>query len=85
MSHMSLLTTKQVASRLGVSEKTVRRYVHRGILRSVQLPGCYRFRVEDLNAFLMTHTHLYGDEGPPAFWASLNNEDIAILNEDHAE
>ncbi len=46
------LKLPEVAQRLGVSEKTARRYVKAGTLPSVFVGGAYRVSEEDLEAFL---------------------------------
>lgn len=46
----SLLTSGEVAGRLGVSPQTVRMYFRRGVLPGVRLPsGHTRFRSEDVD------------------------------------
>jgi excisionase family DNA binding protein len=45
-----LLSIEQVAQRLGVGAKTVRRYVHEGRLKAVRIGKQYRIAVEDLAA-----------------------------------
>jgi excisionase family DNA binding protein len=48
-----LLTTREVADTLGVSPETVLRYVRRGELPAVRLPGgALRFREAELDAWL---------------------------------
>jgi excisionase family DNA binding protein len=46
----SLLSVEQVAQRLGVQAKTVRRYVHEGRLKAVRIGKQYRVAAEDLAA-----------------------------------
>jgi excisionase family DNA binding protein len=48
------LKLPEVAQRLGVSEKTARRYVKSGALPSVFVGGAYRVSEEDLKAFLQS-------------------------------
>jgi excisionase family DNA binding protein len=45
-----LLSIEQVAQRLGVGAKTVRRYVHEGRLKAVRIGKQYRIAVGDLAA-----------------------------------
>jgi excisionase family DNA binding protein len=45
-----LLSIEQIAQRLGVGAKTVRRYVHEGKLKAVRIGKQYRIAVEDLAA-----------------------------------
>jgi excisionase family DNA binding protein len=53
----SLLTWAQVASRLGISVQTVRRWVDCGRLPAVRLgPRCLRVRQEDLDEFVRGRT-----------------------------
>ncbi|HQR23124.1 MAG TPA: excisionase family DNA-binding protein [Burkholderiaceae bacterium] len=47
-----MLTLRQVAERLHVSERTVRREIADGRLRAVKLRSLYRIRPEDLQAYL---------------------------------
>lgn len=56
----TLLTTKQVAERLGVDTKTVRRYLQAGKLRAVRLAREYRIPERELAHFLA------GPNGQPA-------------------
>jgi excisionase family DNA binding protein len=46
------LKLPEVARRLGVSEKTARRYIKSGTLPSIFIGGAYRVEEEDLEAFL---------------------------------
>lgn len=45
-----LFSVEQVAQRLGVQAKTVRRYVHEGRLKAVRIGKQYRIAAEDLAA-----------------------------------
>jgi excisionase family DNA binding protein len=47
-----LLTYRDVARRLAVSDRTARRIVERGELRKVRIGGCVRFRPEDVVALI---------------------------------
>lgn len=48
-----LLTAREVAERLGVSSETVLRYVRKGILPAIRLPGgAIRFREDWLEDWL---------------------------------
>jgi excisionase family DNA binding protein len=50
-----LLTAREVADLLGVSTETVLRYVRRGDLPAIRLPGgAIRFRADDLDAWVAT-------------------------------
>lgn len=55
------LTIRQCASRLGVHEKTVRRYVARGLLRTFSTPAVSKYGVRhriletDLERFIARH------------------------------
>ena len=51
------LTVKQVAELLGVSQPTVRAYIQRGILPSLELGGCRRILRSDLESFLTERRH----------------------------
>jgi len=53
MSELVLITTSQVADRLQVDPSTVRKWVAKGLLKAVTLPGGHhRFRPEDVEALL---------------------------------
>lgn len=58
------LKLPEVAQRLGVSEKTARRYVKAGTLPSVFVGGAYRVSEEDLQAFLQ-EARVAPDGGSP--------------------
>lgn len=48
-----LFTTSQIAERFQVDTSTVRKWVARGLLKAVTLPGGHhRFRAEDIDAML---------------------------------
>ncbi len=47
-----MYTIKQVAEQLNLSQKTIRRYLHSGILESFKFGGTYRIGQEQLDAFL---------------------------------
>ena len=50
---MDIISTKQVAQVLGVSEATVKRWSDAGTLRCFRTPGGHRkFRLRDVKAFL---------------------------------
>jgi excisionase family DNA binding protein len=49
-----LLTTREVASLLGISTETVLRWTRRGDLPAIRLPGgAIRFREDELDEWLM--------------------------------
>ena len=51
------LTAGQVASRLGVSERTVRSWTARGIIPCVRLPGrLVRYRVDEIDAWVASYS-----------------------------
>lgn len=54
MTEVALMTTLEVAERLRVDSSTVRKWVAKGLLKAVPLPGGghYRFRPEDIEALL---------------------------------
>jgi excisionase family DNA binding protein len=60
------LKLMEVAHRLGISERTARRYVQRGELPSVYVGGSYRVRDEDLGEYLRRAEvkHTPNAEGP---------------------
>lgn len=51
-SNNELLSLKDVAQRLKVSERTVYNWLHSGTLSGIRLPGKYLFRQQDLAVFL---------------------------------
>jgi len=53
---MKLLTPKQVAKMLGVSEYTIYRYIKAGKLKAIKLTA-FNFRIDekDLNEFIKKH------------------------------
>lgn len=52
----TLLTIKQVAEKLQVSEVTVRRWLTKGIIASIKLPQGVRFREEWVEGWLEKRT-----------------------------
>lgn len=53
MTELVLLTTSQIADQLQVDPSTVRKWVAKGLLEAVTLPGGHhRFRPEDVEALL---------------------------------
>lgn len=50
----SLLSPSQVAVRLGVSTRTVQRYIQSGILRAFRMNKYYKVREDDLAEFCET-------------------------------
>jgi excisionase family DNA binding protein len=62
-----LLATREVSDRLGVSTETVLRWVRRGELPAIRLPGgALRFRETDLEAWLAARTSGAADRGVSA-------------------
>jgi len=49
MKNAKMLTKKEVAERLNVSERTVNRLMTSGRLRKIKILGCIRFRMEDVD------------------------------------
>ncbi|MDO3024419.1 MerR family transcriptional regulator [Mycobacteroides abscessus] len=53
MTEVTLMTTSEVAERLRVDSSTIRKWVAKGLLKAVTLPGGHhRFRQEDIEALL---------------------------------
>lgn len=52
-----LLTTKEVAKHLRVSERSVFRYIHSGKLKATKI-GYWRISVNDLEKFLLSNTNV---------------------------
>ncbi|MDP8951028.1 MAG: helix-turn-helix domain-containing protein [Actinomycetota bacterium] len=68
------LKLPEVAQRLGVSEKTARRYVKQGTLPSVFVGGAYRVTPEDVAAFLEDARVLSKkDPAPPSLEPTFND------------
>ena len=76
------LKLPEVAQRLGVSEKTARRYVKQGALPSVFVGGAYRVTPEDVAAFLENaRVPPKKDPAPPSLEPTLND----VLEEERRE
>ena len=73
----------EVAKRLGVSEKTARRYVKSGAIPSVFVGGAYRVSEEDLEAFLQGAKVTPGTDSPKAFRALSAERALEIADTDH--
>jgi excisionase family DNA binding protein len=56
-----LLTTRQAAAHLGLSENTIRAWVRRRRVRYVKVGRSVRFRLADLDALTRTVEPLGGD------------------------
>ncbi|QSM88763.1 helix-turn-helix DNA binding protein [Mycobacterium phage prophi91-3] len=53
MADIALFTTSEVADRLRVDSSTIRKWVAKGQLKAITLPGGHhRFRLEDVEALL---------------------------------
>jgi excisionase family DNA binding protein len=50
-----LLTVAEVARRLGSSESSVRRWIRQGALQAILLPGMYRIKKSELQAFVESY------------------------------
>ncbi|MCG8602941.1 MAG: helix-turn-helix domain-containing protein [Verrucomicrobiales bacterium] len=50
--HRALLTTKELARELKVTERTVQNLVSRGTIRKIQIGRCVRFRLSEVIADL---------------------------------
>jgi excisionase family DNA binding protein len=49
----TLLSVPAVAQSLGVSEKSVRRFIKRGLLRAYKIGGQIRISADDLRSFIL--------------------------------
>lgn len=49
---MKLFTIGEVAEILGVSIRTVRRYIKSGVIHPIQLGQAYRFSMEEIHRFM---------------------------------
>lgn len=68
---MEILSTRQVARLLAVSEATVKRWTDEGVLRCYRTPGGHRkFRLAEVREFMATHSfagaELPNGTGPPS-------------------
>ncbi|MGI8552037.1 MAG: AAA family ATPase [Dehalococcoidia bacterium] len=70
----TLLSTRQVADRLKVDTKTVRRYVHQGKLRGVRLGRDYRISESSLSTLLHTRSDAPSDEITSAVVTAIVNQ-----------
>ena len=78
------LKLPEVARRLGVSEKTARRYIKSGTLPSMFLGGAYRVSEEDLEAFLQGAKVTPGTNSPKKARSPLSAERaLEIADTDH--
>lgn len=63
----NLMTVRDVAQRLAVTEVTIRRWLKRGILTGLETPAGWRFMESDIQTFLNQHrtpTKQDGKESP---------------------
>lgn len=54
---VQMLRIQDVAKKLNVSQKSVRRYIHSGKLRSNKIGGVHRIEASDLRSFLELSIH----------------------------
>lgn len=55
---MNFLSVEQVATSLGLSEKTVRKYINEGELKAFKLGTSWKITEEDLQAFIQTKSNI---------------------------
>lgn len=62
---MQLLTVKQAAAQLAVSERTVYRLLDEKKIPRIKMGGCARIRQDDLDNYIerSTENRVYGDKG----------------------
>ena len=59
---MDYLTVKEVSTKLGVSEKTVRNYISKGELIAYMLGTSWKITEEDLQAFIKSKSNVQKGE-----------------------
>lgn len=59
---MNFLTVEQVATVLGLTEKTVRKYINTGELKAFKLGTSWKITEEDLQAFIQTKSNIKNGE-----------------------
>lgn len=59
---MDFLTVEQVAASLGLSEKTVRKYINEGELKAFKLGTSWKITKQDLQAFIQTKSNIQNGE-----------------------
>ena len=77
------LKLPEVAHRLGVSEKTARRYIKSGTLPSVFVGGAYRVSEEDLDEYLQNARVMPGITRPKAHRPLSAERALEIADPDH--
>lgn len=55
---MDYLTVEQVAKSLGLSEKTVRKYINEGELKAFKLGTSWKITEQDLQTFIQTKSNI---------------------------
>ena len=65
MESESLMTVRDVAKRLAVTEVTIRRWLKRGILNGLETPAGWRLEESDVQAFLNKHRNVPQPEAQP--------------------
>lgn len=59
---MDFLTVEQVATSLGLTEKTVRKYINEGELKAFKLGTSWKITKHDLQAFIQTKSNIQNGE-----------------------
>lgn len=59
---MDYLTVEQVAKSLGLSEKTVRKYINEGELKAFKLGTSWKITENDLQKFIQTKSNIQNGE-----------------------
>lgn len=59
---MKFLTVEQVAMALGLSEKTVRKYINEGELKAFKLGTSWKISPQDLETFIQTKSNIQNGE-----------------------
>lgn len=59
---MDFLTVEQVATSLGLSEKTVRKYINTGELKAFKLGTSWKITKDDLQTFIQTKSNIQNGE-----------------------
>lgn len=59
---MKFLTVEQVAMALGLTEKTVRKYINEGELKAFKLGTSWKISPQDLETFIQTKSNIQNGE-----------------------
>lgn len=60
---MEFLTVEQVAEMIGVTEKTLRSYIHKGDLKAYKFGAVWRIAESDLKVFIESKSNIQTEKG----------------------